>query len=301
MNSVLSSVLAMLGVVGIILLILYAYGRILKNRRLRTPLDPQVLRSPGQTIRTYIEGLDDAMRICMMALFSGAGLFIAGHLLLSYLGDVPDSLARTAVFAGGGSLFMGYFSWRWCRLRTRRRLHRLRLEGEVAVGRALDQLTEKGHRVYHDFPADDFNIDHIVIGPVGVMAVETKARSVGAARRRRQDAIVTYDGRMLHFPKNSDHQTIDQAKDQALWLSEWISEAVGDPISARAIVAIPDWHVKRTSADGIPVVNPKQFATLFDHIKPRPLPQDMIQNITRRIEQHYHEAVAETVETQPEN
>ncbi|MBU1055794.1 MAG: NERD domain-containing protein [Proteobacteria bacterium] len=37
-------------------------------------------------------------------------------------------------------------------------------------------LFKVGYKVYHDFPAEKFNIDHIIIGPAGVYAVETKAR-----------------------------------------------------------------------------------------------------------------------------
>lgn len=58
-----------------------------------------------------------------------------------------------------------------------RRSYQLGYEGEIAVGQELNQLMLDGYRVYHDFPGDKFNIDHIVVGPPGVFAVETKARS----------------------------------------------------------------------------------------------------------------------------
>jgi len=32
-----------------------------------------------------------------------------------------------------------------------------------------------GYHVYHDFPAERFNIDHVVVGPAGAFAIETKA------------------------------------------------------------------------------------------------------------------------------
>ncbi len=76
---------------------------------------------------------------------------------------------------------------------------------------------------------------------------------LGASRRWRQGAVVTYDGRMM-------------------------------PLSVRAIVAVPDRQVKRISADGIPMVNPRQFAALFQLIQPHPLSEEMIRNIVRRIE-----------------
>jgi hypothetical protein len=137
-----------------------------------------------------------------------------------------------------------------------------------------------GYRVFHDFPADPFKIDHIVIGPTGVMVVETRTRG----HNRQADAVVAYDGRMLHFPKYSDYETIDQANLKAEWISQWLSSTTGDDVCARAMVAVPGWSVKRTSADGIPVVNPKQFATLFKYIKPRPMTESLMQLIVRQIE-----------------
>jgi len=143
---------------------------------------------------------------------------------------------------------------------------------------------EEGYYVYHDFPADQFHIDHIVIGPTGVMAVETKTRSKSSSRNRDLDPVVTYDGRMLHFPKYSDYEIIEKAQHQAAWLSSWISSAVGEDIAARAMVALPGWSVKRTSADGIPVVNPNQIETLFRHIKPRPLTESQMTSIVSEID-----------------
>ncbi len=176
-------------------------------------------------------------------------------------------------------------------MRSKRALLTLGYEGEVVVARELSQMMTKGYQVYHDFPGDGFHIDHVLIGPIGVMAVETKTLSKGTTRgNRKSDGVVTYDGRMLHFPKYSDHECIDQAKHQAAWLSQWLSAVVGEDICARAMVAIPGWSVKRTSSDGIPVVNPKQFNTLFEHITPRPLTESTIQRIVQEVEQQCLEA-----------
>ena len=99
------------------------------------------------------------------------------------------------------------------------------------------------------------------------------------------------------FPNGDDYNTIVQAERQASWISEWISRAVGQQVAARAIVALPGWFVKRTSPDGISVVNPNQFSSLFRHIKPRFLTDEMITQITALIEQKCRDEKP-TVETQ---
>ena len=80
-------------------------------------------------------------------------------------------------------------------------------------------------------------------------------------------------------------RAIDQAENQASWLSNWLGQAIGEPIAARAIVALPGGFVKRTSSEGISVANPKQFSSLFEHIKPRPLSESMLTRINHQLDQ----------------
>lgn len=47
--------------------------------------------------------------------------------------------------------------------------------GEVRVGRELERLHEQGFHVFHDWDSGRGNVDHFVVGPTGVFAVETKA------------------------------------------------------------------------------------------------------------------------------
>jgi hypothetical protein len=50
-------------------------------------------------------------------------------------------------------------------------------EGEEAVGGILDRLTADGWHVIHDVTFGRGNIDHVVVGPGGVFAVETKSHA----------------------------------------------------------------------------------------------------------------------------
>ena len=165
-----------------------------------------------------------------------------------------------------------------------RRMVRLAYECAVAVGQELNRLMLAGYRIFHDFPAGEFNIDHIVVGSKGVFAVDTKARPSAASSSTGKEDTVEYNGHVLFFPDGKDLSTIERAGTHASWLSGWLGHTVGEPIATRAIVALPGWTVKRTSADGIPVVNPIQFPSLFEHIQPRHLSEDMIDQIVDRIE-----------------
>ena len=61
----------------------------------------------------------------------------------------------------------------------------------------------------HDFPANQFNVDHVVIGPTGVFAVETKARSKPVNGGGKQDATVVCHGDHLAFPNGSDYASVE--------------------------------------------------------------------------------------------
>ena len=163
-------------------------------------------------------------------------------------------------------VFIVFCFFRLTGLLRQRRMVRLGYDGEVTVGQELNQLLRDGYYVYHDFSAEKFNIDHIVVGRKGVFAVETKTRSKTNSDQRQKDATVEYNGRILLFPKWTDTETIAQVKRQSSWLSKWLESAIGEPLAVRASSLFPGWYVKRTSPDGIPVVNPKQFTSLFKNI-----------------------------------
>jgi len=60
--------------------------------------------------------------------------------------------------------------------KTGDKLDRLRagFDAALAVGQELDRLMREGAWVYHDVLGDNFNIDHVVVSPRGIFAIETK-------------------------------------------------------------------------------------------------------------------------------
>jgi hypothetical protein len=47
--------------------------------------------------------------------------------------------------------------------------------GEIQVGRELERLYREGFYVFHDWDSGQGNVDHFVVGPQGIFAVETKS------------------------------------------------------------------------------------------------------------------------------
>lgn len=279
------STLLIIGTPFVIIGVLYLFRFYKKQNRRRSHFTQDLQRNPGQFLLAKLDAINEDLTAYLLAALLMPLAIYSVHISISYFKKAPETHFRLWLSACVAIGFFLFSIYKVIKLLKKRRLIRLGFEAKLAVGQELNQLIHDGFYVYHDFPADKFNIDHIVVGSKGVFAIETEARSKPAAKNRVEDATVEYDGRTLYFPKGDDFKTIDQAERQAAWLSNWLGKAIGEPIAARAIVALPGWFVKRSSAEGISVVNPTQFSSLFEHIKPRPLSESMITRINHQLDQ----------------
>jgi hypothetical protein len=276
-------IIAAVILVAVILVELFRFR--IARKGLRSPFSQAIARSPGQSQLKRLDELNEEVSIQAAALLAVPITIYAVY--LSHLYFEGRSFNRTEAIAVGATaaVFLVFTLFKLLGFRRKRRKIRRGCEGEMIVGQALNRLMLEGYRVYHDFPADGFRIAHIVVGEKGVFAVATQTRSQRTTANGRQDATVEYDGRTLHFPVGTDVEMIAQAKRQSKWLAGWLSRAVGEALTVRAVLALPGWLVRRTAAEGLPVVNPKQFDSLFEHIQPRSLPPDMITRITQQLDQ----------------
>lgn len=264
------------------LLHLYRWYR--RRKGLRTPLTRPLLRGPGESLRNRIqEATDDIFEgifvvAVMPSLFGGiffAQAYISGRRI------------ESSLLVGGivWFIFTAYFVIKILRTLPERRDLRLGLQGELAVAEELNRLMLNGYHVYHDFPSEKFNIDHIVVGKSGVFAVETKTRSKRKTGRGQQDAEVTYDGKRLQFPGGYEENAISQTRSQALWFEKWLSYAVGDKITVEPILTLPGWYVKRIKPNGIPVLNAKEIYGFIVYDRKPVLSDSIITRIIHQIDQ----------------
>ena len=264
--------------------VLNVFRRHIRLKSLRPSFNQNLLRLPGGSRLLRLDSLNEQINLYLVYAISLPLILYSIFISVSYFQAQKPPLMVIWISSSIFIAIITYFVFKLVKLLSRRKSIRLDYEGELTVGQELNQLMREGYRVYHDFPADTFNIDHIVVGSNGVFAVETKTRAKGSARKSKEEETVIYDGRMLIYSNATDFETIEQAEQQASWLSNWLAASTGESIAVRAIVTLPGWVVKRTSADGIPVVNPSQFAPLFEHIKPRPLMEEMLTRINHQLE-----------------
>ena len=118
------------------------------------------------------------------------------------------------------------------------------LLAERVTGIQLNRLMAQGCVVMHDLPAEGFNIDHVVIAPRGVYAVETKSFRKPKKVTRHDNYRVAYDGRALRFPDFIEKDAVAQAERQAQWLTREIRKALQYEIQVIPALALPGWHIE---------------------------------------------------------
>lgn len=276
--------LVMLACMGLVIGFIFLAKARLGRAKRKSPFTGQFLREPGHTLaRQLQDGYIDL-----------TGYFMIGALLPVMVIAVPlASAAMTAkqvppvTWVGYAILVLAGLVWLGRKIyRHVDSLTRLRLgyEGEVGVGQELNQLMQLGFRVYHDFPADGFNIDHVVIGRSGVFAVETKARAKPDTGDGRKDARLDYDGQVFRFPSWQEREPIEQATRQAQWLCKWLTSAVGERVPVVAVVAVPGWFINQKCPAQVLAYNGKRPDKVFPSYSGKPLDSAMVQRIAHQVE-----------------
>jgi len=255
-----------------------------RRRRKRTPLTSDLLRSPGESLRLQIDELNDEINSALFVVSTIPISIYAVWLTQVHFVEVKNPLSDAVLYALVGTVALSFAAVKLHKTMSHRNDLRLGLDCEQAVGQELNQLMLDGCRVYHDFQADGFNIDHIVIGATGVFAVETKGRAKPDRGRGQEDAKVVYDGKSLQFPTWKETKPLDQAKQQAVWLSGWLTKATGDQIAVKPALALPGWYVDRQAKDLL-VFNGKNSRFIATIKTETPLSAAMIERASFQIEQ----------------
>jgi len=172
----------------------------------------------------------------------------------------------------------------------RRAAYRLGFQGERFVAEELNQLIADGFRVFHDVPFDKYNIDHVVVGPAGVFAIETKARRK-KFKHGGERHIVIFTGKRLEFPGGWNVEWLNQARLNAETLSQWIRASSAEQVAVEPILTIPGWWVEPNGTGDVHVFNPKQIRGLIRSLPQNALNGGQIQRIAHQLEEKCRLAV----------
>lgn len=239
-----------------------------KDRKKRLPFTQKILRPPGESLRLRLAELDEKLNDRFVQLFLSvySPLLMVGLVALQGVRASVGVWITVVVIAAIVSLVSAYRFWKVIGLRRRTRLG---FEGERHVGEALNQLMLVGYRVFHDFlitdkPRSIRNIDHIVVGPNGVFAVETKTRR---KMKGEDGAKVTVFDDALEYPWGRDQCDLTQAQEDAAWLAAWLSKMSDRPVEVGSILVLPGWFVDRRSKSSVTVLSGSEVASNVPKLK----------------------------------
>jgi hypothetical protein len=218
----------------------------------RSPLKESPLRLPGQSLDEERGRLIDGVLIPYLlfpAVFWAVAL-IEWWLSSRHMPHQPILFTACALVASLIAL------WRIHRLMPTLRALRQGRDGERVVGQALEELRAAGARIFHDVPADGFNLDHVLVMTKGIFVIETKTWS----KRGRNPILSARAGRLYKNGVTVTPNPIDQACAQADWLRHMLKACTAHDFAVRGVVLFPGWWVEPIDAETKTrawVLNPK--------------------------------------------
>jgi hypothetical protein len=245
----------------------------------KNPINMDLLRSPGESLREQIE--DKKLDIdAYLTIIPVLPLL----LYISYL-QSSKSIFYSLVLSCSGVICIVIATYKLKNLIKIKTKLSLGYDAELSIGQELNTLMRDGYYVFHDIPAENYNIDHVVVGATGVFAVETKGRSKPIKKDGTSEFKVKYDGKQLNFPNWVETQPLEQAKRQANSLQKWLSNAVGEAVEVKPILAIPGWYIERTGNQGIIVINGKNPLSIFGKSNGSELNEKLIIQVAHQLDQ----------------
>jgi hypothetical protein len=142
-----------------------------------------------------------------------------------------------------------------CTVREWRRVRFLR-DANIAVGHSLQRIAVGHGRVFHDVATPAGVVDHVIVGPGGIYAV-----NVVAHRAMRRESVQLADGELRFKP---DGKTISIADIAACTtrLEQEFRDLLKNSVRVRSVIAVPGWHADSQTGDGHLVVNERTLPML---------------------------------------
>lgn len=247
MSAFIPHLFVVLFILGYGVVSVWLFRRKLARRQTMPPEEFVLLRQPGETQQREIDSLSETLDNMFMFWAPLSLSLIAAPFW------IRDWLPRSNLLALVVCCFVLFVIsiclvvTKTAALLEKRANRRLGYRGERHVAEQLQPLTAKGWAVFHDVPKvqdkGQENIDHVIIGPRGVVVVETKTYSKPCKETGKKD-LVTFDGNKLIWPfYANDRKPLEQVRRCANWLQTWIRESCGVETPVFQMIAIPGWTV----------------------------------------------------------
>lgn len=204
----------------------------------RSPLRRSPLRNPGQSIEERIDEVQSDRPLLPLV----GALFLVAVAALEWWRHITNDPPRPAVVSVLALLALAFVARRFFSVRSEIRKLRLGLDGEKFVAQYLEANRRDGWRLLNDLPGTGFNVDHVLVSPRGVFAIETKTVS----KPHRGDAKVVFDGnRIVVNGQVPDRDPLVQARASRDWVRSILEDTTSRKFPVRGVVIYPGWYVER--------------------------------------------------------
>lgn len=225
----------------------------MKNNKGSKSIGINIKRLPGQALREEESKILDQFSDGPLLLMS-FGWLIFGIECLHVFIKMPPSMWFGLLFAVPLTV---YAVVKIRKLRGKLRSLRQGEEGERIVAQAIEQdLIPQGYVVFHDVPLEkdgrNFNVDHLLVGPNGIFAIETK----NYTKPGKGSPEVKYDGKTILWcgKHHTECDEIGQSISVAQSAKKLIDELTGLSVFVQPVLCAVGWYANSTNLYGHPVL-----------------------------------------------
>lgn len=232
------------------------------NNKKQVGFEDELLRSPGQSVNDdLLEYIQDKVDPDLFVISLSTALLVV--VWVSQIIPFNSSPILLSIFL---IFIIIVFSLRLYKAKIKMGYLRQGRDGERYVGQLLELMRKDGNLVFHDVVAENFNLDHVLIGPRGIYVIETKtwSKKEGKGNITYKDGVFLLDGYKL------DKNPLDQAKANAKWYSDFLKESTGKKFHIQPVLVLPGWFIqpednKRAREDGVLLLNPKALPAFINN------------------------------------
>ena len=215
-----------------------------------------IMREAAQRFRDEFEALSRKQSAYLGATLTFVFIFVVAHtfeaqLLFEGYPQWQLYLLLVTLFAAAGFALHRLI----CTIREWRRIRFLR-DANIAVGHSLQRIAVGHGRVFHDVPTPAGVVDHVIVGPGGIYAI-----NVVAHRAMRRENAQLADGE-LRFEPDGKTIPISDIASRTTRLEQEFRDLLKNAVRVRSVIAVPGWHVDSQTGDGHLVVNERTLPML---------------------------------------
>jgi hypothetical protein len=247
----------------------------MKKRKGRFPVEGPLRRLPGQSIRDERERLfDDKVMGYFFAVL--VTWLLAGSQWLYEWTGAPNPRFATLVAV----IVTVYCAYRIRRVYPEFRNLNLGEKGERRVSEVLRTLRDRDYVTFDDLLLEGVNVDHVVVGPGGVFAVETKTFSIFG----NVSAGIDASGVLQLGGNPAFKDPLKQARASAAMVSAELKRWMHRDIWVNPVVVLPGWRIDPPKVEtGVVILNEETIAEFFK-TRPEKLSTSEIRDICSHLD-----------------